>query len=306
MRAFHKLDDCQIMSDAEILYHYTSAEGLLGMLGTPGRPGEIWMTQIQYMNDAEEWWEAQRFLADCLYSMRNCETPVLRELANQLNYPKEFGFGRISFARYYVFSLSSERDLLSQWRGYAPSGGYSVGFDVKSLVSIADKNEFALLQCIYNREEKQAIIDDLVKEVKDDLQNGVVDRSVTHWDGGSPMKEIEPTPLLSASHKLQTRFYMMGTFFKHPSFHEERETRLVGMVPAGGIDGRAKWRTKGGLIIPYCAINIDESEAGSSPIREVVIGPGLDPILAKHSIEYANYERHKNMLISESASTLRR
>ena len=34
---------------------------------------------------------------------------------------------------YYTFCLSKEKDLLSQWRGYAPNGGISIGFSTKMI-----------------------------------------------------------------------------------------------------------------------------------------------------------------------------
>ena len=42
------------MRDEDLLYHYTSAAGLIGLLGTPASPAAMWLTQVQYMNDAVE------------------------------------------------------------------------------------------------------------------------------------------------------------------------------------------------------------------------------------------------------------
>ena len=49
----------------------------------------------------------------------------------------------------------SELDLLSQWRGYGPSGGYAIGFDRKSLEQMTS---VGFRKVIYKkREELKAI-----------------------------------------------------------------------------------------------------------------------------------------------------
>ncbi|HEY9023226.1 MAG TPA: DUF2971 domain-containing protein [Burkholderiaceae bacterium] len=286
------IDPRELGNDEELLYHYTSADALLGMLGSPSRRAEIWMTQIQYMNDKVEWWEAYDMLNQHRRRMASNPSEELRRLAEHM------GNGELSaFGRTFVFSLSSERDLLSQWRGYAPTGGYCIGFKKKHLRQIARKERFHFVRCMYEEQEKEASIAHLLDALRQDIANKYVDPRFAE------IKDADPV-LVTAWVKYQHGFNARATYFKHASFREERETRLVGDVPAGGGDGRARWRTRGNMVIPYCAIDIEPKD-DFQPISEVIVGPGADYRLAHHAVQFLMMDRHREVEIRPSSSTLR-
>ena len=287
------------MSDADkrddgddLLYHYTSADALIGMLGTYSRRAEIWMTQIQYLNDKAEWWETFDLLNQTARQLPYHSSSELRRLAEHM------GKGELSsFGRTFVFSLTSEGDLLSQWRGYAPAGGYSIGFKKKQLRQLAKKNNFHLIPCMYEDEEKKASIAQLLDVLRQDIADGYIDPRC------SGVQDTDPV-LASAWVKYQNGFNARAIYFKHASFREERETRLIGDVPAGGTDDRARWRTRANMVIPYCAVDI-EPEEGFQPISEVIVGPGADYRLAYHAVQFLMMGKHADVVIKPSSSTLR-
>ena len=95
------------------LYHYTSQTGLLGIV----RHREIWATNIHYLNDTAEFAHAIE-LVTTEFENRKGVSPkqdmFLAFLTKQLALFKHIDV--------YVCSFSEQGDLLSQWRGYCPSG----------------------------------------------------------------------------------------------------------------------------------------------------------------------------------------
>lgn len=294
------------MKPDEFLYHYTNAEALLGILGSPGARPEIWLTQIQYMNDHKEWWHAFDLFSETIRRMRTDCRSELQSLAEYMlpkeqDRDRENGRSWAAFQRSFVFSVSEEGDLLSQWRGYAPNGGYSIGFRFGDVQALAQANGFQLLKCIYEEAEKLRLIDALLTSLHEDILGKFVSPVVMSGEHPSEMK-----PIISAHVKIQQEFVKFATYFKHDSFREEKEWRLVGVVPAGGTDLRERWRARQDQILPYCALHLSQISADSFPVRHVITGPGLDHKLADHSVGFLRFGRPGKINVTPSKSTLRR
>ena len=66
----------------------------------------------------------------------------------------------------FVFSLSEEGNLLSQWRGYTPLGaGVSIGFNQDKLQRHAQQKGFSLIKCLYKKEEQDNILNPLLDKI---------------------------------------------------------------------------------------------------------------------------------------------
>ena len=128
---FEEISKAEAQADEqppEVLYHYTSAEGLLGIV----QSGEIWSTNVLYLNDSSELSHA---------------TEVLRsELdATPLQLQPNAGTFSMSIPVYshdlaldhFVASFCEGSDLLSQWCGYGTGAGYAIGFLSGGLESVA-------------------------------------------------------------------------------------------------------------------------------------------------------------------------
>lgn len=131
-----------------VLYHYTSNVGLLGMIASQ----EFWFTEIRFLNDSREF----RLACDALvkgiqryagtyrqqWLDRGCSGAEFESMvANMCNGGHyEAAFGKVAKRGHpFVFSLTEEGDLLSQWRAYG-KGEYCIGFDSTKLFDLMQVN----------------------------------------------------------------------------------------------------------------------------------------------------------------------
>jgi hypothetical protein len=71
-----------------------------------------------------------------------------------------------------VVSLTSQGDLLSQWRAYTGnSGGFALGIRSKYVRKIAHTQGFYLVRCIYAHENQQKAIGEVIKEFQERMKS---------------------------------------------------------------------------------------------------------------------------------------
>jgi Protein of unknown function (DUF2971) len=240
----------------EILYHYTGQDGLLGIIAT----SSLWATDIRYMNDATEfrlsldlfekrlWNEVyQEYFLTPPYPVRIKRAHVLWMLVKQL-----------AAMEIHATCFCENGDLLSQWRGYAASGyGYALGFRTSALKSLHDGPAYLLGKCIYETPEQVQIVEEAIEYVLDDKQ----------CDEDFAVGEF-----------LGTLTY--GAFFKHPSFKEEQEWRLIS-IP-GPTDQR-RFRRGKSMILPHTLRDIGVGEKSS--VDQVIIGPSPHMDLSERAVQ---------------------
>jgi hypothetical protein len=129
-------------SPPELLYHYTSQEGLLGIISS----SSLWATNISYMNDATEFDLFLGLIRDRLFDeLQNREMEALHFAESnptrslRANHMKERAHilwqitNKISGSSICITCFCEHGDLLSQWRGYTGGGyGYSLTFGHQS------------------------------------------------------------------------------------------------------------------------------------------------------------------------------
>jgi hypothetical protein len=147
----------------EILYHYTSQRGLLGIV----EKKKLWATHIRYLNDSREFEHArdlakvhlEREIGSGKYMRAKFAEKALAQLDGALDIHTPFTV--------YVTSFTAQRDQLSQWRAYCPSeGGFSLGFKVGELLKAVERRsmelDLAFVPCLYDEEEQNALISELL------------------------------------------------------------------------------------------------------------------------------------------------
>ena len=140
----------------ETLFHYTTPGGVLGILSQR----DVRASSIHFLNDAQEFQQAREVaIGHFLRLARDSSHGQAREIADLLGESLE----RVSQVNICVFSLSENGNLLSQWRAYCSSGGYSLGFNVEELVDVASRQGFTLVPCVYSYGEHVSLVGPIVE-----------------------------------------------------------------------------------------------------------------------------------------------
>jgi hypothetical protein len=183
-----------------------------------------------------------------------------------------FGWGFSCFAT----SLSAQRDLLSQWRGYGGGvGGFAIGFSYESLAghTYAFHPQSTALGTTPFRTELHKVGYGI--DVAETRAAQFVSAAITRWNSkdkpGFVLKGAGPDPYL-----LAVEVFREISTVKHAAFEEEQEWRLWAIsdykYPVNIRAGR------GGLL-PYLEIGVNlrfEPGANVQTIGELVVGPHPD------------------------------
>lgn len=210
-------------------YHYTSPEGLKGIMETR----TFFFTDSQFLNDFREKININDELHEFWKTSRKQYKKEFRELLYKIRVEEyeDSGFSYIfdhseTKCRYFVFSLSTDNDSLTMWKYYTKNNsynGYCVGlFDIaltdewidgiSGVTVISSKVE-------YYSQDKQRII------------QTVVDRLYTIW------KSYEFSDLLNEKIQKEFRSWLSveALFFKDECFADEREARYVAIAPVESL-----------------------------------------------------------------------
>ena len=131
-----------------VLFHYTTPIGLLGI----SQSKQIWATDLRFLNDKKEFQHSLDIIHSILKGfykvddnpkkLKGLNYDFIEHLRINLGKRKKWN------PEVYVASFTEKGDLLSQWRGYCPQGGFSIGFHYDLLSKIAEKHDSSLLPCV--------------------------------------------------------------------------------------------------------------------------------------------------------------
>ena len=222
-----------------IVFHYTNAAGALGILSS----GQLWSTLVYHMNDSQECKHAHNVAMQCAYKLLNGTEEHLRkkfldELRSQLE--------RISRVRVFAACFSEAPDLLSQWRGYAGTGGYTLGFSLESLRAIAAKQNLVVAEVIYKNDAQETLFEAELRrlirtynhQLNPELNRSEIDKAF--W----------PTIQMIAYESVR---------IKSEAFSEEREWRIYSN-PFGDSYNNMEFIIRNGQIVPILKINLENGE----------------------------------------------
>jgi len=170
-----------------LLYHYTSLLKLFLFLEND----ELWFSGVRFSNDSSE----EILLGD------------------------EWLFSNEYHSDSYIFCIGDTYDLLSQWRGYCPNGGASIGFDV------ARRLKYSVLHADFNKSKKFNIVDGIALPVL--------------YTTKEPYKKTDAQGIiriinakLKEDHQNKNKYSLLEIndfvpYIKHYAFHEEKERRIL-------------------------------------------------------------------------------
>jgi hypothetical protein len=241
----------------QLLYHYTGAEGALGILRSCVLRG----TSAGYLNDTSE----------ISYGLSVCESVIAQEMAacgdsNNRRLLETIREGvrspEMPF-EVYVTSFSEAADDLNQWRAYSPADvGYALGF---ALERFSERDVFRFPQRVdYDRRSQEAQVSSAVRSTLAFLDDS--ERKQEFW---------------RASPILLFHLRRIACTFKHAGFAGEREWRSVTTMKD---EDRPfiELQVVRGLLKPYAPMLAGSRESNRLPVVELRVGYSASETKAVH------------------------
>ena len=286
------------------LYHYTTWEGLQGILETQA----LWATNYKYLKDFSEinLFRDKLVSLICPYVRDGFEKLLKKSPHIKKKISEKGGIDRvvqhdaevIVDAQYsalgdeiYILSFCGQHEdpninksgLLSQWRGYGAGGGAVLVFDTKKLEEMLEQEvkrfEYSagLIADLVYSDDEQRLKEELSKEL-----SILADTVKQLFDPENSREEIEKIDASNA----YIPFVSCISRYKHYGFREENEVRIValpavinqGLLDLASADGvtlkpekEIKFRQKNGQRIPY--VELFNSADLELPIEKIIVGP---------------------------------
>ncbi|WP_286241146.1 DUF2971 domain-containing protein [Neptuniibacter halophilus] len=236
--------------------HYTDVNALHSIISKQ----KIWLTDIRFLNDSQELIKGFEIFEEILKAP--ITTPLLAH-QDHIDISKDYILTLIqehqlfgsSEDPIFVFSLSQEHDLLSQWRAY---GDYAIEFDEEML-----SEEFKTLStCIYEPlAQKQAAVTAITEAIETVSNDFEISRGYTQEQTDSFLCSL----------------LARAALFKHDGFQEEKEARII--IDSFSEAKKIHYRARGNMLIPYIELDISLES-----IKRIHIGPIANQDLAARSI----------------------
>ncbi len=244
------------------LYHYTSLESAVAILESK----TVRASSILYLNDAAEFEYGMEQLKQLFSGTTSTDT---RRFKKAIARNEETDEDRRNTKKIdpFIISFSVYGDLLSQWRAYCKPGlGICLGFDTNQIRRAAKNNAFELRQCIYAPDEQQRLTKELFR---DWLARFAATTTTTEED--------------DIAEDFMVAYAALAATFKHPSFAEEAELRLVAV--SQDHSRTIKYRQGLSFVVPYVEF-VMAPEPEHIRLRAVVVGPSPHRRLSRRSVDH--------------------
>ncbi|WP_440531792.1 DUF2971 domain-containing protein [Variovorax sp. YR566] len=252
------------------LFHYATLANVKNII--TGKA--LWASDIRYMSDASELGSTAKLIqgvsANLVHAGLVHDTEVLHQFAVWVG-------DRLTNGHALFAACFSERgNLLSQWRGYCPTGnGYSLGFEPKALAEAAEYQGFSLVKCIYDRDEQVKLLREVVIAVV----------AYTRAFGEAGASERHPdNRFYPAFEALEFDLLKVAAALKHGAFFEEQEWRVVSNVVTRTDLPEIGYRPGASMLIPYVEFRLPTATNGKLQLPQVFVGPTPHPNLAINSM----------------------
>jgi hypothetical protein len=255
------------------IWHYTTAEGLIGIL----KSGQILTTQIACLNDNAEKAYFGRLVHKELKNSRAANTDerlaVLWRVAND-------ALSQMSFVAegHFVACFSEAEDDLGQWRGYG--GGecrYAIGLRHAGIPDAVKRRQTTagsfMLPMNYDDSQHRFLVADVLRMAQTFFLAGLPRCSdIERW-----AREFLFTYAIPLD--------IFASVVKHPTFANEREHR-VALHLAPGDEMNLEFRQKRTLLARHLPFDLTREIASARklPITRVYVGPSTNQQVSRVSV----------------------
>lgn len=252
----------------EELTYYCSENVFLSFMASK----QLWLTSLSQSNDSAEGRWMRDYWLDLFLRERSPATSLARRgaaLCMDIASQDRLALG---------VCFSEERDLLSQWRGYAADGaGFSLTFSRAALETVVKDHPASKLQLtkIAYGDQDHDEINAIVRVLHDAF--GEDARLYKEFNGTGDIKlDFGPNGEKHAKYEEAARSLFT---VKNGAFREEKEWRLFTYGNLSSIDG-VKLRGTGKAISPYIPLTIP-----AEAVIQVTLGPTNKT--PRHVLEFA-------------------
>jgi hypothetical protein len=303
----HGRGGVRVSKPPTILHHYTTVEGIQGIL----RDGCLHASAAYYLNDSSEIDYGCILFASVLKKWfdQNQEKLSKREVPiaiPEILWSTKQAFGSPESLQpvlfhVYVTCFCEDENLLSQWRAYGQSGGYSIGFRRPALEHgfgvHGGWHRVRLSRVVYDLEEQNLLLTRLMTDAIATILDPHVEGLITGLEEKQRLAFVSMFRWF-----IDTMALAEIARFKHPAFREEKEWRLVVRPLPGGTDakktGKLKFKPSRGMLTPYLELSPREDKS-LLPIESVRYGPTLERRRAENVLNlflrqrgYTNVQLH--------------
>ncbi|MEN4646984.1 hypothetical protein ABEG74_22320 [Pantoea agglomerans] len=245
-----------------MFYQYTDINAVKSIIEN----NAIRLTNIRFLNDKAEFFIGIKYLQQG-FRFHNYYHSVSESCRQALQYHiNDFLYSNSSkitekIDNLYVASFSKRNDVLSQWRGY---GMYSVEINLKTLYESNVGQPLYLMDCSYYDDYGNDTTH-YTANVIDTIVNGFT----LNW------QENGDNSLLIQ--KLIELLCVYSLTYKHHSFTEEAETRLIYMNDRN--TRFVEFRSSNDMLVPYITLQFPPQA-----ITKITLGPVNDQLSAGSSL----------------------
>ena len=282
---------------SDFLFHYTSPDGLLGILRETGPV--LWFSQYDSLNDTTEGIHIlEVYQGVCKELLDNGKIdsvffqavhdvePMTKEMflysleqAKSDSSSDPTDYCKFEEVQKYICCFSKNRDSLPMWNYYTKGDkyeGYNIGFCLWRTKQMGIQDYYGkgysldFFTVIYDDTEKKKIMRDKIEELYHFYKDGIGENTLAR------IKNI-------LSHYLKA----LALKFKQDCFQHEQEVRAILTVPKGNTEFTVKYRSKAGYIIPYIEVSFPPQI-----ISGITVGPLLNDQTALKNIQQFSRNRH--------------
>lgn len=284
----------------EIVYHYTDTAGLLGIIQSQ----QLWASASNVLNDRSELGYGIRILRRAIEELEETHQIEVERADRWRSLIESEDFTRCT-QDCFILSASTDNDLLSQWRHYAGSDGFSIALRSASLTPITSDNvdrRFSAealttpgwLTVTYMPERQVEIAKHvLLRSTRADMESlwsVVTDELPKIPSGPEVVGHLERNLDLM-------RLQRLLASFKDPAFTDEREVRYV---LTRRDSPNVNFRNSGGRLVPYAALRSRLEKESRLPVVSVLCGPTTRPETPDVVTELLHTCGYENVVVTRS------
>ncbi len=246
-------------SRLKTITHYTSLEGFRSIIAC----SQLWVSNIRFLNDKSE---MDYGIKEAIKFLEKLESDGSDSTRKNLIASAKRRITTRGIPDAYACCFCEHGDSLGQWRGYSSgTQGIAIDFQAECL-----KNHFLP----YGGELAP------VAYGQDATRQALLKRFEEFISKGEGKRDLFRDFLEQQSESLEDAIIHLAPRFKHKSFEDEREWRIIVKAPLPIL--KVEYRTRDNVLVPYLKLGSSDLPL---PIERVRIGPGKDMDITKQSVE---------------------